>query len=164
MKKNLKWKKQFFSNTYSIYSEGQIVGMLKDKTFSQSAIGKLNGKEYTFRTKGFFKQNTEIIDNKENKVIGTITYNNWMTKATISLIDKSINWKYDNLWNTKWSIFDNKDIEIKYAGSSTNGRIESNSDDALLLLIGLFVTNYYWQVSMAVMVAIFLPIWTTLLN
>ncbi|MCK3683359.1 hypothetical protein [Maribellus sp. YY47] len=82
MKKNLKWKKQFFSSTYSIYSDGQIVGMLKDKTFSQSAIGELFGKKYTFRTKGFFKQNTEIVDNKEGKVIGRITYGNWMTKAT----------------------------------------------------------------------------------
>ena len=164
MKQNLKWKKQFFSSTYSIYIDRQMVGMLKDKTFSQTAIGELNGKEYTFKTKGFFKQNTEIIDNKENKVIGTITYSSWMTKATISLIDKSINWKYDNVWNTKWSLYDNNEIEIKYAGTSTSGQIDSNTDDAILLLSGLFVTNYYWQVSAAVMVAIFLPIWTTVLN
>ena len=87
-----------------------------------------------------------------------------MTKASISLIDKSINWKYDNVWNTKWSLYDNDGIEIKYAGTSTSGQIESNTDDAVLLLSGLFVTNYYWQVSVAVMVAIFLPIWTTVLN
>jgi hypothetical protein len=55
-----------------------------------------------------------------------------------------------------------KVLKIKYSGSSTQGRIESNSDDALLLLSGLFVTNYYWHVSVAVLVAVFLPIWTTI--
>ena len=164
MKKNLTWKKQFFSSTCLLYSDGQIVGMLKDKPFSQSAIGKLNGKEYAFKTKGLFKQNTEIIDSKENKVIGTIAYSNWMTKATISLTDKLINWKYDNLWNTKWRIFDNEGIEIKYTGSSTSGRIESNADDAVLLLSGLFVPNYFWQMSVAVLVVILIPIWATVLN
>ncbi|MCK3683360.1 hypothetical protein [Maribellus sp. YY47] len=80
------------------------------------------------------------------------------------MMDKSVNWKYDNVWNTKWSLFDHEGIEIKYAGSSTNGRIESNSDDALLLITGLFVTNYYWQVSVGIMLAIFLPIWLNILR
>lgn len=164
MKSNLKWKKQLFSSTYSIYSNNQFVGKLKDKSFSQKAIGEFNGKEYTFKTKGFFNQNTEIIDNEKNKVIGKITYSNWKTKATLSIIDKSIYWKYDNVWNTKWSLFDNKGIEIKYTGTSSSGQIESNTDDALLLLSGLFVTNYYWQMSIAVFVAIFVPIFTTILN
>ena len=164
MKNYLRWKKPFFSDSYSIYSANQIVGILKDKTFSHSATGKLKGKEYTFKTIGIFKQTTKIIDNSENKVIGTIDYSNWMTKATLSISGKSIFWKYDNCWNTRWSIHNNKDIEIKYAGSSSGGTIECNYDDPLLILCGLFVTNYYWQVSMAVMVAIFVPILTATLN
>lgn len=78
MQTKLTWRKNYFSNLYSIYSNGQQIGKLKDKTFSQIANGELNGKEYTFKTKGFFKQHTEIIDNSENKVIGEIIYNNWM--------------------------------------------------------------------------------------
>jgi len=161
MQTKLTWKKNFFSNLYGIYSNGQQVGKLKDKTFSQIANGELNGKEYTFKTKGFFKQQTEIIDNSENKVIGEIIYNNWMTKATISIDNKTINWKYDNIWNTKWSIFNSEGIKIQYSGSSTSGQIDSNIDDALLLLSGLFVTNYYWQMTVAVLVAVFVPIWTS---
>lgn len=157
---NIQWKKKLLSNTYSIYSNKQIIGKLENKTFSKKASGELNGKEYTFKTKGFLKQNTEIIDNKENKVIGEITYNTWMTKATISISKQSIIWKYDNAWNTKWSISNKAGIEIKYAGTSASGKIESNTDDALLLLSGLYVINYYWQMSIAVMVAVFIPILT----
>jgi len=161
MEIKLRWGKKFFSNLYVIYSNGQQIGKLKDKSFSQTANGELNGKEYIFKTKGFFKQHTEIIDSSENKVIGEITYNNWMTKATIAVNNKTTNWKYDNLWNSKWSIYNSEGINIKYSGSSSSGQIDSNIDDALLLLTGLFVTNYYWQMTVAVMVAVFVPIWTT---
>ena len=164
MQTNLIWKKGLFSNLYSIYSNGELIGKLKDKTFSQTANGEFNGKEYKFKTKGFLKQHTEIIDSLENKVIGEITYNNWMTKATISVNSKKISWKYNNIWNTKWSLFDTEGINIKYSGSSTKGQIDSNVDDALLILSGLFVTNYYWQMTIAVLVAVFVPIWTTVLN
>ena len=164
MKTNLRWEKEIFSSTYSIYSNNQLIGKLKDKTFSQSADGELNGKEYLFMTKGLFKQRTEILDKADNKVIGEITYNTWMTKASLSFNNKKANWKYDNMWSTKWSIFDSEGIEIKFSGLSRKGQIETNSDDPLLLLSGLFVTNYYWQMTVVVLVAVFVPIWATVLN
>ena len=154
MPTNLRWKKGWFSNLYKIYSDDKIVGKLKSKMFSQTTKGELNGKEYTFKTKGFFKQSTEIIDDNEKKVIGKITYNNWNTKAIISVNNKNINWKYDNLWNTKWSIFDTEGINLKYSGSSTSGQVNSNSDDELLLLSGLFIVNYYWKIIIAVVITV----------
>lgn len=162
MQTNLTWKKGVFSNLYKIYSNGKQIGNLKDKSFSQSSIGVLDNKEYLFQTKGFFKQKTKIIDTTENKTVGEINYNNWMTKVTITINDKTINWKYDNLWNTKWSISNSEGINIKYSGSSTGGQIETNIDDAVLLLSGLFVTSYYWQMTIAILVAVFIPIWTTM--
>ena len=164
MKTNLRWEKEIFSSTYSIYSGNRLIGKLKDKTFSQSADGELNGKEYIFMTKGLFKQHTEILDKAENKVIGEITYNTWMTKASLSFNNKKADWKYDNLWSSKWSIFDSEGIEIKYSGLSRKGQIESNSNDPLLLLSGLFVTNYYRHMTVIVLVAVFVPIWATVLN
>ena len=162
MQTNLTWKKGVFSNVYKIYSDGKQIGNLKDKSFSQSGIGVLDNKEFLFQTKGLFEQKTQIIDTAENKMVGEINYNNWMTKATITINDKTINWKYDNLWNTKWSIFDSEGISIKYSGSLTNGQINSNIDDYLLLLSGLFVTNYYWQWTIAVLVAVFIPLWASM--
>ena len=164
MQKSLSWKKGLLSDSYRIYSNDQQIGKLKNKTFSQSSDGEINGKEYTFKTKGFIKQHTEIIDNSDNSVIGEITYNNWMTKALLSIQNKKINWKYDNIWNTKWSIYDSNGIQIKYAGSSTNGHIDSNTEDDLLLLTGLYVTNYYWQMTIVIVIAAFLPIWVLILN
>ena len=164
MQTKFSWRKNFFSNLYTIYSNGQLVGKLKDSTFSQTANGELNGKGYTFITKGFFVQHTDIIDPIDYKVIGKITYNTWMTKATISFYNKTINWKYDNLWNTKWSIFDSNGIKIQYSGSSTSGLIDSNIDDRLLLLSGLYVTNYYWQKSIVFYVVAFLPLWIVLIT
>jgi hypothetical protein len=164
MKTNLRWEQEIFSSTYSIYSNNQLIGKLKDRTFSQSADGELNGKAYIFRTKGLFKQHTEILDKSEDKVIGEITFNTWMTKASLSFNEKRANWKYDNPWSTKWRIFDSEGIEIKYSGRSGKGQIESNSDDPLLLLSGLFVTNYYWQLTVVVLVAVFVPIWVTVLS
>ena len=163
MQTNLKWEKEFFSGTYNIYSKDQFIGKLKAHSISQKAEGEINGKKYTFITKGFFNQQTEIHDAIDNKVIGNITYNSWMTKATLSILDKKINWKYDNLWNTKWSIFDSESIEIKYSGSSSKGQINSNTDDELLILSGLFVTNYYWQITLIVFISL-IPIWVTVLN
>ena len=160
----LRWKKGIFSNTYRIYSNGKLIGKLRDKAFSQSADGVLNGEKISFKTRGLFKKNTKIVNKKDNKAIGKISYNNWMTKATIQILDKKANWKYDNLWNTKWRIFDSEGIQIKYAGSTISGRINSNTEDAALLLSGLYVTNYYRQMTAAVIVAAQIPIWAAVLN
>lgn len=158
MEEQFTWKKGVFSSLYKIYLNGEQIGSLKDKLFSQSITGILNGEEYVFQTKGFFKQETLIFDVAQSKVIGGIDYSGWMTRATITVNGKTIDWKYDNLWNTQWSIIDSKGIRIKYAGSSTSGKIESNVDDALLLLSGLFVTNYYWQLTIAILVVVFVPL------
>lgn len=154
----LTWKKGIFTSTFNIYSNGQLIGKLKNKTFSQSADGELNGMKYAFKTKGIFKQHTQILDNQSNNMIGEIAYNNWMTKATLSIQNKKTYWKYENIWNTKWSIFNSEGIQINYSGSSGSGKIESNTKDDLLLLSGLFVINYYWQMTIAILIVVLGPL------
>jgi hypothetical protein len=158
MKPSLTWTKGVFSSMFQIYSNGELIGNLKDKTFSQSAKGIFNDKVYIFKTNGFFKQSTDIIDCSDNKVIGRIEYSNWMTKAVISINNKTVYWKYDNIWNTKWTIFDSTGILMSFKGSTTKGQIDSNLDDASLILSGLFVTNYYWQISATIMIVALIPI------
>lgn len=91
---------------------------------------------------------------------GLATAADWMTKATISIFDKTFIWKYENIWNTKWSVIDSEGISINYSGDSTSGKIESTLEDDLLLLTGLFVTNYYWQITIVIIFIIFIPMWT----
>lgn len=155
------WKKGIFDCTYKLYANNHLTGNLRDKTFSQTNEGEINGKQYSFRTNGFFQQYTQIF-NQFGLLIGEIEYNFWMTKANIKLGDQLISWKYDNIWNTKWSMSNSEGLKIESSNSTTSGRISSNSEDELLLLIGLFVTNYYKQMTIAVMVAVFVPLWTTL--
>ena len=91
---------------------------------------------------------------------GLATAADQMTKATISIFDKTFIWKYENIWNTKWSVIDSEGNSINYTGDSTSGKIESTLEDDLLLLTGLFVTNYFWQITIVIIFIIFIPMWT----
>ena len=164
MKTMLSWKRGAFSTTYQIYSDKGLIGQLENRSFKQSSEGQINKKKYTFRTKGVFKQETQILDADSNKAIGKITYNSMMTKATIELQDRTLYWKYDNGWQTRWRIFDDTHTLLKFAGRSTRGSIELEQADDLMVLTGLFVTNYYQQAMIAVLVAVFIPIWVTTVN
>jgi len=162
METKLEWKKGIFKETFEIYSNGLLVGTLKENTWKQIAYGELNGSKVIFKTHGFFKQETQIIDPDTDNIIGKITYNSWKTKAAIEYFQKLANWQYDNAWNTKWSISNSEGLQIQYQGSSSKGTIEHQTQDNELILSGLFITNYYWQISIAVIIAIFIPIFTTL--
>ena len=158
MPKQLNWNKKTFSNLFKIYSKGQQVGKLNSKSFSSNASAEFNNEKYTFITSGFFDPTTKIYDLAEKKFIGKIIYNSWRTKATINLNDKISYWKYENIWNTKWRISDEEGIQISYQGSSSGGNIQTNTDDSLLLLSGLFIINYYWQTSIVIFMVILIPI------
>jgi hypothetical protein len=152
------WKKKFFGSKYQIFGAQQTTGELKERAFSQNSYGHLNEKKYTFLTKGFWKQTTHIMDSSKEEKIGEINYSGWMTRATIKLNSKEYFWQYDNMWNTKWRIFDHEGTLVQYSGSSTGGQIFSNTDNEPLLLSGLFVTNYYWQITAVIIIIIIFPL------
>ena len=162
MNTNLNWKRRTFSTTYQIYSEKGLIGQLQNSSFKQSSERYINHKKYSFRTKGVFKQETRILDGSSDRIIGKISYNSMMTKATIELPDRTLFWKYDNGRQTRWSLFDKQSTLMKFAGRATKGTIEFEKEDDLLVLTGLFVTNYYQQAMIAIFVAVFIPIWVTL--
>ncbi|WP_075591069.1 hypothetical protein [Labilibacter marinus] len=157
-KTNLRWEKGLFSDSYSFYSGNNPVGELKNRSFSQNAEGVLNGERYLFSTKGTFKQRTDIFDLQKGELIGNIVYNEWRSKATITIKDKTYFWKYNNAWNTAWNLYDENGLNINYYSSTTKGSVISDEDNPLLLLTGLYVTNYYRQMMVVVMVAVFIPI------
>jgi hypothetical protein len=160
MNTNLIWKKGFFETTYQIFEDNQKVGELKDNSFTQKAYGNLHNKQYRFETRGFLDQNTVIVENETNLEIGSITYNTWHTRATISISGRKYDWKFNNIWNTRWSLFDSGKIVIDGKGSTTKGNIDLNNVDDFLVLSGLFVTNYYWQYA-AIFIAL-IPIYIVL--
>lgn len=163
MSTKLAWKKGLLSNTYQIHSGSEKIGELMSKYFRQNASGVLYGKQYRFETRGFFNQSSIIVDGETNIEIGTITYNTWHTKATITVFKKEYQWKYNNVWNTRWSLFENGNLKVDNSGTSLSGSIESNDNDALLILSSLFVTNYYWQSTIAVSIAL-IPVYINLFS
>lgn len=158
----LYWKKGFFSQTYEIYSSISLIGMLKNKTWSSSAEGIINGKKYLFKTQGFFKQRTQIVDFENGAVAGNITYNLWMTKAMIENSGIIAFWKFDSFWYSKWSIVGQDGNEMHFEGSSGKGRILSRKENDLLALTGLYITNYYWQL-MIILFAALIPLWVSII-
>lgn len=85
-----------------------------------------------------------------------------LSKATRQFADNTISWKYDNAWQTRWSLSDDQGILMKFSGGFSRGTVEYDKDDDLLVLTGMFVTNYYQQAMIAILVAVFIPIWVTL--
>ena len=96
------------------------------------------------------------------RIIGEISFGKWMTSATLTIRNIPVNWKYDNWKNTSWRIYNSGGDLINYRGSSTKGVIDSHTEDDLLLLSGLFVTNYFRQATVAILVAVFVPILATM--
>lgn len=161
MSTKLTWKKGLFETNYRLYSGNEPVGELNNKLFQQNAIGTLYGKQYCFETRGLFNQSSAIIDGETDIEIGTITYNTWHTKATVTIFKKNFEWQYNNIWNTRWTLYDNCKLQVDNIGTSSSGKIESSDNDALLILSSLFVTNYYWQSTAVVFIAL-IPIYITL--
>jgi len=137
---------------------------LHNHAFKQKSDGEIHGKKYRFSTQGLFKQQTEIIDLQTGQQIGSIHYNSWMNKAEIKLHKRSWHWRYDNAWQTRWSITNSSGKQLNFAGGMNKGTMEGYDPEDLLVLCGLFVTNYYTQAGIAVFVAIFIPIWVSVIN
>jgi hypothetical protein len=159
METKLRWKKGFFSNRYVLMQNDMQVGKLTSKSFSQSAYGELNEKKYQFITSGFLKQSTEIIDSNTKAIVGKITYSTWSSKATITLNDETLYWKQVSIWKSKWEISDATSKLVEISGSSTKGTIEANTSNELHILCGIYITNYYWEVIVFIIIAVFIPIW-----
>ncbi len=164
MKKILNWKKGLLKNTYEIFDEQELIGKLKERNWTQAADGEAKGKKYSFKTKGILNPVTEITEDESKTVIGRISYNSWKTRANIELNNTTMQWKYDNIWNTKWSLFTSENILVSFHGSYSKGKIEFDEADYLHVLTGLFITNYYRETYIAIMVAVFIPIWITVIN
>jgi hypothetical protein len=162
MKTKLIWKRGAFSTTYQIYADERCIGQLQNQTFRQTSEGRINKNKYSFKTKGVFKQETLIMEGKSNRVIGNITYNSMRSRASIQLPDRTLSWKYVNRWQTRWGIYDDKHTLMEFTGRSFKGNIEFEEADDLLVLTGLYVTNYYQQAMIAILIAVLIPIWATL--
>lgn len=160
---NLSWSKGIFKCVYHLFKNGKPVGTLKENQWSMSAIGKIGEKSVLFRMKNGWHNHTSIVDRDNHAVIGQIKYNYWYPGAKITLGNDVYRWRFKNIWSTKWRITDSKNQEIQYSGHTCKGEAIAAIDNDLVVLSGLFVGNYYWQMLAIYLVIILLPFWMFLL-
>ncbi len=137
----LNWKTKLFSKRYDIYNHTEQAGRLNKISWSKKVTGELNGREILFETKGFFRQETKIMDLHENSVIGSITYNSWKSRSVISYQDKEYNWQFENFWRTRWNLQNRNGVIIRYKSNRYRGTINSYTNEEVLILAGFFVRN-----------------------
>ena len=149
---NLIWKKGMFSSTYKLFSGEQEAGYLKERTWSRKADGVLNGTKVTFRKKGVFSSKAEIIDPETEETLGQIEMSTWRNKASITLGEKTLKWRFSNNWNTKWELLENGNPIVKYKSRTFSGEAESQIQNELMLLTGLFIFNHFTQIMLTVVI------------
>lgn len=158
----LKWQKGIFSCNYKLLSEGKKIGNLKNHSFSRKSVGKLNGKNFEFRTRGLLKPRVQIFDVAERKVVGNISFNCWSPEAKIEIDGEVSHWGFTNIWKSTWNVFSAGKEPIAYRGGNCNGKIETNDLEEAKVLSGLFVANYFREIAAVYLAVIFPSILTIL--
>ncbi|HBX66052.1 MAG: hypothetical protein CL670_09875 [Balneola sp.] len=100
----LHWTKDAFSLNYSIFENGQMVGVINDRSTNRSIKASLFDDNFVFEGEGFLKPRMNIIDLQQKIEIGQIRYNFFRSGAKIELSGIQYTWKFDNFLYTKWSL------------------------------------------------------------
>lgn len=146
------------SGTHRIFSYGLQIGTIIKRPFSQVTMGDINGKSYVFIPKGFFGHHVDIIEEGSGVNIGFISYNVWMTNATISIMGAKYIWRYTNITTTRFTI-SGDNVNIDFANGINRGSLVTNCENDILHLTGIFTINYYVQLSFASLLLALLPVW-----
>ena len=156
MQRLLTWRKGLFDSDYQLYTNGEIKGSLIFSSLKNNARG-IALKNYYFTTEGFFNPITKIRDENHNQ-IATINYNTWKLKATVTYnnLDHA-SWSYTNGWLSHWSITNHRDKLIQYHSTTGAGHANSDNDDELLLLSGLFIREFFSRAIILLVIVILIP-------
>lgn len=154
----LTWTKGIFDSSYQIFADGKIRNTLFFNTWKNEARGIGQDKSYYFKTSGLFNGHTQIL-NENNEIIGTIAYQSLKSNAMLTMTTgEQYMWQHTNNWHSRWEISNREDILISYTSSTSSGTIETNTDDELLLICGLFVREYYMRSFIFLLFIVFIPI------
>lgn len=139
------WKTRLFSNRFEILKDDFLNGELKKEGWSRKVTGELNNRKIMFETKGFFKQETNIIDLIDGSALGQVKFSSWKSKSAVICKNTEYQWQFDNFFRSKWSLSNDNGVLIKYASHGFKGEITSNVNDEVLILAGFFIRNFLKQ-------------------
>ena len=158
LKVKLNWKSVFFSNMINITEHTKKIGFLKSDAFSYTTKLEINKNKYQFVKEGFLS-NVFIIKNcATNKKVGEIKFEAFKTQATIKLEGKEYIWKQKEFWKRNYILTLNNKVISTYYSKFSGGQIEAINDDYLLLVAGIYTTNYYLKTLFLFFIVILLPI------
>lgn len=147
----LQWKSSMSGNEIRILRGKLISGLLKRSSWKNEGYGELNGFMVRFKTKGFWKPVTQILDIEGEKELGSIQYNSWKGSATITYDNKTYSWKFDSLMRESWQIGHEDDF-VKFSKPNiwqNKGNLEMENISPAVVLAGLFVYGYFWKMAAA---------------
>ncbi len=158
MERYLTWNKGIFDSNYQIFENGQIKCSLLFDTWRSEAKAINLEKTYTFRDNGLYGTTTQIF-NGNNELVGFINYDDWKTKAMVTLNSgEKYAVDFTNTWHSQWMITNFSDKQITYDSSMSSGHVVSNTEDELMLLIGFYAREHFTKMFMLlVFIIIFIP-------
>lgn len=153
----LTWKRGIFGGAFQLFRGHEKVGILKPSWIDMSANGQLNNIPYHFKTSELRNQ-ALVIQKDTQAVVAKIRFSNWMNKATIEMGGKKYQWKFSNLWETRWKII-NHEGAMHFQGHTCKGSVDFSLNSEVLALAGLFIGNYFWNMA-AIYAVVLIPIFT----
>jgi hypothetical protein len=150
METHFTWRTKLFSRKFDIYENDRQAGYLEKEWWSRRSGGEINGFKIMFATKGFFKQTTRIINVQDEYELGYVEFNFWKFLATIHLNERDFYFRFNNFFNTSWSVGDINEVLINYHSKCLKGTIDSYSDNSVLIITGLYIRNFFRQRQAAV--------------
>ena len=143
MNKNLNWLKDTFDSKYQVFDKGILTFALNFSSFKNSAIATTQDGIFLFKSLGVSKPESHILNNK-NEVLAVITFQWLELKANIEFRGgEKYLFRFQKTWLTEWTINNGTDKQIFYKSKSGSGLVNSNVDDEILILIGLYVKEYF---------------------
>lgn len=155
----ISWAKKAFERTTQFTHDGQVVGEIKrDGIFGHDVTARLYNTHVRFDVMGFVVHSVNIHDLTNNdKVVGRIELN-FGKRATLTLKNGEVYvWKRANFLMKEWHLIhdipntDNDPEVIDYERTrrlffAEEGKInilKPSPNEALLVLTGLFIRNYF---------------------
>ena len=148
----LAWKSSWVGKECRIFRGKIIVGLLKTSAWKGDAYGELNGHMLIFKPRGFWKNETKILDIEGKTELGKIEYNWWKSTALITYQHISYEWKFNSWKRTGWNVT-SPDETARFEKTSTwknEGNIEYESMPASIILAAMYVQVHFIRVTTTV--------------
>lgn len=158
MKEIIKWRKRLFGCVFELEKAGNVVGKLKENQWTNSGQGIWGNEKVNFRLKHGFLPKVDILDPLSGVKVGKIKFSAWCNKAILYVGEKQYTWRYKNLLGSRWEVKNQNGENIAYKGSIFSGSINATVKDEVVILAGLFIGNYFWNMTVVFTFILLMPI------